>query len=88
MAQTCILKPDTKGRITLGKIADGISSFHVTVNNKDGQIILEPYTEIPLKESWLFNNKVALTKLKKGIKNSAKGQIAPREDFRKYLNDE
>ncbi|WP_395477079.1 hypothetical protein [Rickettsia endosymbiont of Pantilius tunicatus] len=75
MAQTCILKPDTKGRITLGKIADGISSFHVTVNNKDGQIILEPYTEIPLKESWLFNNKVALTKLKKVLKILLKDKL-------------
>lgn len=87
MAQACILKPDSKGRITLGKLAKGISSFHVTVNNKEGQIILEPYTEIPLKESWLFNNKAALRQLNKGIKNSAQGKITFREDFSKYLND-
>lgn len=43
------IKPDTKGRITLDKLAKGVSSFHVIVNNKKGQIILEPYTEIPLK---------------------------------------
>lgn len=86
-AQTCILKPDAKGRITLGKLAKGISSFHVIVNNKEGQIILEPYAEIPLRESWLFNDKTALAQLNSGIKNSANGQIKPREDFSKYLND-
>ncbi|WP_341789904.1 hypothetical protein [Rickettsia endosymbiont of Polydrusus tereticollis] len=88
MAQTCILKPDAKGRITLGKLAKGISSFHLTVNNKKGQIILEPYAEIPLRESWLFNNKTALIQLNKGIENSAKGQTVSRGDFNKYLNDE
>lgn len=88
MVQTSILKPDAKGRITLGKLAKGISSFHVMVNNKKGQIILEPYAEIPLRESWLFNNKMALAQLNNGIKDSAKGQTRPREDFNKYLNDE
>lgn len=38
------------------------------INSKKGQIILEPYTEIPLKESWLFNNKKALEQLNNGIK--------------------
>ena len=27
MTQACILKPDTKGRITLGKLAKGVSSY-------------------------------------------------------------
>lgn len=88
MAQACILKPDIKGRITLGKLAKGVSSFHVIVNSKKGQIILEPYTEIPLKESWLFNNKKALTQLNNGIKDSAKGQVKFIEDFSKYLDDD
>ncbi|AFB31614.1 MULTISPECIES: hypothetical protein [spotted fever group] len=34
MTQACILKPDTKGSITLGKLAKGVSSFHVIVNSK------------------------------------------------------
>lgn len=86
--KACILKPDIKGRITLGKLAKGVSSFHVIVNSKKGQIILEPYTEIPLKESWLFNNKKALTQLNNGIKDSAKGQVKFIEDFSKYLDDD
>ncbi|AFC72532.1 hypothetical protein ASQ44_03255 [Rickettsia rhipicephali] len=79
---------NTKGRITLGKLAKGVSSFHVIVNSKKGQIILEPYTEIPLKESWLFNYKKALTQLNNGIKDSAKGQVKFIEDFSKYLDDD
>ncbi|EER21632.1 hypothetical protein REISMN_02990 [Rickettsia tamurae subsp. buchneri] len=34
MTQACILKPDTKGRIKLGKLAKGVSSFHVVVDSK------------------------------------------------------
>lgn len=43
-----ILRPDTKGRITLGKLAENISGFEVTVEN--GKIILEPLVEIPARE--------------------------------------
>lgn len=43
---------------------------------------------VPLKESWLFNNKKALTQLNNGIKDSAKGQVKFIEDFSKYLDDD
>ena len=40
-----ILKPDKKGRITLGDLAKGISSFKVE-QSFDGKIILDPQVEI------------------------------------------
>jgi hypothetical protein len=88
MAQAAILKPDSKGRVTLGKLAKGVSSFHVIHDEQKGIIVLEPYTEIPMKESWLYENKKALNQLKKGITDSADGKVAFKEDFSKYLNDE
>lgn len=52
------VRPDSKGRIFLGKIAEGVSSY--TVITDHGRIILEPNVEIPAKEKWLWENKTAL----------------------------
>ena len=62
-----ILRPDGKGRITLGTIADNVSSYRVTIA-EDGKVILEPYTEIPLSEKWIFEDKELLAKIKKQAK--------------------
>lgn len=69
-----ILIPDSRGRITLGHLAQGISGFMVT--QKDHKIILEPTVEIPLREKWLFDNKTALQKLKKGLKDAEEGRLS------------
>lgn len=80
------VRPDSKGRITLGKVAEGVSSY--TVIREQGRIILEPNIEIPAKEKWLFDNKKALKQLKKGLEDSAAGRTQSRGDFAKYLDDE
>ncbi len=41
-------RPDAKGRITLGKLAEGVSSFRIYRDEREW-IILEPYCEIPKK---------------------------------------
>lgn len=87
MEQINILKPDAKGRITLGVLAKGVSSFHVT-HDKEGRIILEPYTEIPLREKWLYNNKIALKQVFQGIKDAAHDKLISKGDFSKYLDDD
>lgn len=79
--------PDTKGRITLGSLAKGISSFQVSTDG-DGRIILEPYVEIPARESWLFKNKAALKQVQKGLQDSAKGKVSKRGDFTKFIDTE
>ena len=72
--------PDAKGRIALGSLAKGISSFHIS-RDPDGRIILEPYVEIPARESWLFENKIALAQVRQGLEDSATGAVSPRSDF-------
>lgn len=62
MAETIILRPDSKGRITLGEIANNVSSYRVIIEN-NGKVTLEPYAEIPLSEKWIFENKELLEKL-------------------------
>lgn len=81
------LKPDAKGRITLGTLADGVSSFAVSID-KDNRIILEPFAEIPLREKWLFNNSDALNKVKRGLEDINKGKVSKRGGFSKYLDED
>lgn len=57
-----ILRPDAKGRINLGEVANNVSSYRVTVAN-DGKVTLEPYAEIPLSEKWIFEDKELLEKI-------------------------
>ena len=78
--------PDAKGRITLGSLAKGISSFRVFYD-KDGRIILEPFVEIPAREKWLFDNKDALKRVKKGLADSVAGKVSLRGDFSQYIDE-
>lgn len=87
MSSPVTLRPDTKGRIALGKLARGVSSFRATTDDK-GRIILEPYTEIPASEKWLFDNKPALTAVKKGLDQAAAGRVRSRGGFAQFANDE
>ncbi len=80
------VRPDTKGRISLGKLAQGVSSFHVTVDS-DHRIILEPYSEIPSREAWIFADKAALAKVQKGLQESAEGQLHDLGSFASFAEE-
>lgn len=82
-----MLRPDSKGRISLGKLANGVSGFLVT-ETKDRKIILEPYSEIPAREKWLFDNKEALNQVKKGLEDAKAGRLNERSSFSQYIDDE
>ena len=81
-----VLRPDSKGRVTLGEYAKGVSAFHIVVDGQD-RIILEPYVEIPAREKWLFDNPRALKKVKKGLIDSAAGRTSSRGSFAKNLEE-
>ncbi len=80
------LAPDSKGRITLGKLATGVSSYSVN-KQKNGCILLEPFVEIPAQEKWLFENKIALSKVKKGLEQ-ANDELIDNGDFSQYIDDQ
>lgn len=87
MASSLTLRPDKKGRITLGALAEGVSSYRVTVDAA-GRIILEPFAEIPAREKWLFENKDALTAVREGLKQAAEGKTSSRGSFARFAKDE
>lgn len=86
-AQPKKVKPDSKGRITLGKLAEGVSSYAIK-KDKHNRIILEPYTEIPVREKWVYENKKVHNKLKRGIKDAGEGKASSRGSFSEYTEDD
>ena len=83
------VRPDAKGRIALGSLAEGISSFKVRKDSQN-RIILEPFVEIPANEKWLYENKAAHTMVKKGLEDARAGRVVKKGSFAKYIteNDE
>lgn len=86
-ARELTVRPDSKGRITLGSLAEGVSSFRVQ-QQPDGTLLLEPFKEIPAREAWLFNNPVALDKVKQGLSDAAAGRVYKRGDFSSFAEDD
>jgi hypothetical protein len=78
-----VLRPDAKGRICLGKLAEGVSSFRVTVDDRQ-RIVLEPFAEIPAREKWLFDNLGARESVGRGLADAAEGRVADRGSFAQY----
>jgi hypothetical protein len=76
---------DSKGRITLGKLAEGVSSFRAT-RDSEGKITLIPYVEIPAREMWLYQNTKALAAVEEGLRDVAAGRIVSMGSFAKYAN--
>jgi len=81
-----ILRPDSKGRICLGRLAEGVSSFHLTVD-KERRIVLVPYSEIPSREKWLFENPEALASVKRGLHDSEAGHLSSRGSFAHFSDE-
>jgi len=81
------LRPDSKGRIALGHLARGVSSFRVR-RTDEGNILLEPFTEIPAREKWLFENPSALGAVKAGLSQAAEGKARQLGSFARYLDED
>lgn len=81
------LKPDSKGRIQLGRSAKNIVRYQV-IEESDGKIILLPEVAIPANEVWLYKNKEAFEAVKEGLAQSASGATKKRGSFAKYVSEE
>jgi hypothetical protein len=81
------VRPDSKGRITLGNLASGVSSFKA-YKDKKGRIVLEPQVEVPAMEAWLWQNPVAMLAVQKGLQDSAEGKVVDRGSFAQYADED
>jgi len=80
------VRPDAKGRITLGALAKDISGYQVNVE-KSGRVILDPLVEIPAREKWVFENPKVKEALLKGLEDSANGNVSERGGFAQYAGE-
>jgi hypothetical protein len=81
-----VLRPDSKGRISLGKLARGVSSYRVTVDDQR-RIVLEPFAEIPLAEKWLFEDPAARDSLERGLADAREGRVVELGSFAEYADE-
>lgn len=80
------VRPDTKGRITLGNLAKGVSSYEAE-ERTDGSILLVPKVEIPAREAWLFKNPKAIASVRRGLAQAAEGK-GRHMSFAKYADED
>ena len=80
------VRPDAKGRIALGKIAEGVSSF-IIYAQAGGTYILEPMVEIPARERWLLESKDARDSISRGLEQSANGNVRSIGSFAKHAKE-
>ncbi len=83
---TITLRPDSKGRIALGKFAKNVSSFRVHVE-ADGKLVLEPFAEISLRERWIYENPEISASIDRGMADAKAGRVVSRGSFKKYLTE-
>jgi hypothetical protein len=81
------IRPDSKGRITLGRLAMGVSSFKAS-QDASGRIILEPQVEIPANEVWLWQNPGALAQVQRGIKEAGEGKLVDLGSFARFAQED
>ncbi len=76
---------DSRRRITLGKLLPEVNISSVNAYREGDKIILEPMTEVPVGESWLYENPKALSAVKKGLKEKGTHDLG---SFAQYADDE
>lgn len=81
-----VVRPDSRGRLTLGQVARA-KSYRVMVNDA-GQILLDPVVSIPERELWLWQNPDALASVNLGIQHSAAGKTHDLGSFAQYADVE
>jgi len=79
-------QPDAKKRLSLGAALAGAGAFNV-YRNTLGQLILDPVRAVPASEAWLHENPKALASVRRGMEQSAKGQVHDLGDFTRYAQE-
>jgi len=71
------VRPDRKGRVTLGKLARGISSFALRVD-ESGMITLEPFREVSARQAWRFPVPLTRGEISRALTEAVTGRAASR----------
>ncbi len=80
------VQADAKKRLCLGAALGAAGAFNVYRNGL-GQLILDPVKAVPESEAWLHENPKDLASVRRGMQQSARGQVRDRGDFTKYTQE-
>ena len=73
----------------LGELGDSLDALYFRVYvNRAGQILLDPAVTVPVREMWLYRNPVALTKVREGLSEAAKGELHDLGSFAKFAEED
>ncbi|MDH6266990.1 hypothetical protein M2360_002387 [Rhizobium sp. SG_E_25_P2] len=87
MARKAItVKPDADGRVVLGALAAGVSSYKVS-KRADGSLLLQPDPAIPPHEAWLRKNPTAMAQIERGLADAKAGRLTKAPDFSSFLEE-
>ena len=81
------ITPDTKGRISLGKLPEGVEGYK-RVDQPDGNILLIPMAVIPIQELWVHQTPSALESIERGLRQSIAGEAESLGSFSKFARDD
>jgi hypothetical protein len=89
--QTATVSMDGKKRICLTRVLskeerDSFSAFRIY--REGGKIVLEPVSQVPEKDHWIYKDPKALASLMKGIKDVEEGRLHDLGSFSKYAKEE
>lgn len=81
---------DSRNRVCLTPfIPEGLDITSYKAYQEGDKIILEPMTEIPAREAWLYLNPKALASVLEGLRQAEEGRVSELEiNFSKFLEDE
>lgn len=80
-------KPDAKKRLSIGQAMEDAAAYNI-YRNALGQIVLDPVKAVPVHEAWLFENKDALSSVKRGLKDSAAARTKDLGSFASNASEE
>ncbi|MDQ2098761.1 MAG: hypothetical protein QQW96_14060 [Tychonema bourrellyi B0820] len=79
-----LISTDPQGCLSLN-LEPKSTEYRVLINEA-GQILLDPITNIPDREQWLWQNPQALAAVKCGLAQAAKGEVHDLGDFSEYAD--
>lgn len=79
-------RPDSAGRITIGK--KNKDRLYAVQHLPNGDILLTPVVVRHEREAWLHDNKEALESVRRGLKQSARGETHDLGSFAQYADAE
>lgn len=78
---------DSKRRISLGKAGALESARYLVSVSDDGEILLTPLANVPLRERYLWERPALRESLQRGIRQAAGGEFHDLGDFTRFAED-